>query len=53
MNGTYLEISNESQFEPIENNTKSEYHIDKGFISYDKARKVIVFRQFNSEGCIN
>ncbi|MCZ4696001.1 hypothetical protein DWB61_14890 [Ancylomarina euxinus] len=53
MGGTYLEISNESQFEPTGRNPKGEHHIDKGFISYDKTRKVIVFRQFNNEGYIN
>ena len=53
MGGSYIEISNESQFEPTENNANGEHHIDKGFISYDKARKVIVFRQFNSEGYVN
>jgi len=53
MNGSYLEINNESQFEPTERNPKGEHHIDKGYVSFDKARKLIVFRQFNNEGYIN
>jgi len=53
MGGKYLELKNESRFEPTEKNPEGEYHIDKGFISYDKGRKVIVFRQFNNEGYIN
>lgn len=32
---------------------KGEHHIDKGFISFDKSRNTIVFRQFNNEGYIN
>jgi len=53
MGGTYLEIKNESQFESTKNNPKGEHHIDKGFISFDTSRKVLVFRQFNIEGYIN
>ncbi|MDY0143766.1 MAG: hypothetical protein RBR97_17915 [Bacteroidales bacterium] len=53
MDGKYIEVKNESIFEPTENNPKGEYHIDKGMISYDKSRKTIVFRQFNNEGYIN
>jgi len=53
MGGTYLEINNESQFEPSEKNPKGEHHIDKGYVSFDNARKLIVFRQFNNEGYIN
>jgi hypothetical protein len=53
MDGNYIEIINESHFKPTEKKPEGEYHIDKGFISYDKSRKVIVFRQFNNEGYIN
>jgi hypothetical protein len=49
----YIEVKNESRFEPTEKNPEGEYHIDKGFISYDKDRNIIVFRQFNIEGYIN
>lgn len=53
MNGKYLEVLNESKFEPTESKPKGEHHIDKGMISFDKNRKVFVFRQFNIEGYIN
>ena len=53
MDGKYIEVRNESRFEPAEKKPEGDYHIDKGFISYDKARKSIVFRQFNNEGYIN
>jgi len=53
MGGTYIEVINESKFEPTERNPKGEHHIDKGFISYDKNRKVFVCRQFNNEGFVN
>jgi len=53
MDNKYIEVVNESWFKPTENNPDGEYHIDKGFISFDKSRKLIVFRQFNNEGYIN
>jgi len=53
MDGKYIEVKNESLFEPTEENPEGEHHIDKGFISYDKQRNLIVFRQFNSEGYFN
>lgn len=53
MGGKYIEVQNESRFSPTERNPEGEHHIDKGFISYDKSRKAIVFRQFNNEGYVN
>jgi hypothetical protein len=53
MDGKYIEVINESRFEPTEKNPEGEHHIDKGFISFDNSRKVIVFRQFNNEGYVN
>jgi hypothetical protein len=52
MNDKYIEVSNESQFEPTEEDPEGELHIDKGFISFDKVRKRVVFRQFHIEGYI-
>lgn len=49
----YIEVINESKFEPTAKNPEGEYHIDKGFISYDRSRKTIVFRQFHIEGFVN
>ncbi len=53
MDKKYIEIVNESRFEPTDKKPEGEHHIDKGFISFDKMRKVIVFRQFNNEGYVN
>ncbi len=53
MGGKYIEVKNESRFEPTEKNPEGEHHIDKGFISYDSSRKLMVFRQFNNEGYFN
>ncbi len=53
MDGNYIEVKNESWFEPTEKNPKGEHHLDKGFISYDKGRKLIILREFNSEGYFN
>jgi len=53
MEGKYIEVINESQFEPTTEKPEGEHHIDKGFISFDKVWNVFVFRQFNNEGYIN
>ncbi len=53
MSGKYIEVINDSKFEPSEKNPEGEHHIDKGFISYDKVREKVVFRQFNIEGFVN
>lgn len=53
MDGMYLEFENVGIFEPQEKNPNGERHEDKGLISYDKARKIFVMREFNSEGYYN
>lgn len=53
MGGTYIEVKNDSKFEPTDKNPKGEHHIDWGMISYDKSRDKIVFRQFNIESFVN
>ena len=53
MEGKYIEVTNESKFDPTADKPEGEQHIDKGFISFDNSRKVFVFRQFNNEGYIN
>lgn len=53
MNNKYIEITHESKFKPTEKNKEGEHHIDKGFISYDKTRNKIIYRQFNNEGYVN
>ena len=39
MNDRYIEVSNESQFEPTEKDPEGELPMDKGFISYDEVHK--------------
>jgi hypothetical protein len=53
MNGKYIEVKNESHFEPTEEKPEGEHHIDHGFISFDNSRKKLIYRQFNNEGYIN
>lgn len=53
MKGKYIEVINDSKFEPTESSPEGENHIDKGIISYDNSRKTIVYRQFNIEGYVN
>ena len=53
LNKNYIEVRNESWFDPTDDNPNGSHHLDQGFISYDKSRKTYIFRQFNSEGFIN
>ncbi len=53
MDKKYIEVINDSKFEPTDKKPEGEHHIDKGFISFDMIRKAIVFRQFNNEGYVN
>lgn len=53
MNGQFIEVKNEAIFKPTEKNPKGEIHTDWGLISFDKQRKVFVFRQFHIEGFVN
>lgn len=53
LNNKFIEVKNKSTYPPSTNNPKGEVHEDKGFISYDKARKTFVLRQFHIEGFVN
>ena len=53
MNNQFVEVKNESVFMPTEKNPKGEMHTDWGLISFDKQRKLYVFRQFHVEGFVN
>lgn len=53
LNNNFIEVKNESVFKPTEKKPKGEVHQDWGLISYDKQRKVFVFRQFHIEGFVN
>lgn len=53
MNNTFIVVKNRSEFEPTPQQPKGEIHEDYGIISFDKARKLYVFRQFHIEGFVN
>jgi hypothetical protein len=53
MNKKYMEVTHESNFKPTEEKPNGDHHIDHGFISVDKIRKKIIYRQFNNEGYVN
>jgi len=36
MDGIYIEVKNESHFEPTEAKPEGEHHVDRGIISFDK-----------------
>ena len=49
MNDRFIRVLNRSTYPPQEKNPKGETHEDEGFISYDRARRRFVVRQFHSE----
>lgn len=53
LNKKFIEIKNKSSYPPSQQNPKGEVHEDHGFISYDRARKTFVLRQFHIEGFVN
>jgi len=53
LNSRFIRVRNRSEYPPQPNNPKGEIHEDEGFISFDRARKALVFRQFHTEGFVN
>jgi hypothetical protein len=53
LGGQYILVRNRSTYAPQEKNPKGEVHDDVGYMSFDKARKRLVLRQFNVEGFVN
>jgi hypothetical protein len=49
----FIQVTSKSTYPPQEKNPKGEVHEDTGFISYDKAAKKLVLRQFHVEGFVN
>jgi hypothetical protein len=49
----FIEVRNTSTYLPQPKNPKGEMHEDVGFISYDRARKRLVLRQFHVESFVN
>lgn len=53
MNKQFIQVKHRSVFEPTEKEPEGEIHEDVGIISFDKGRKVYVFRQYHIEGFYN
>jgi hypothetical protein len=49
----FIQVRNRSTYPPRDKNPKGETHEDIGFLSFDSARKRVVFRQFHVEGFVN
>lgn len=49
----FVRVRNRNVYPPQEKNPKGETHEDEGFFSFDRARKLIVLRQFHVEGFVN
>ncbi len=49
----FIQVTNRSTYPPQEQNPNGEVHEDTGFLSYDKAAKKLVLRQFHVEGFVN
>lgn len=49
----FIRESNQSTYPPQEKNRRGEVHDHVGYFSYDKARNLIVLRQFHVEGFVN
>ena len=53
INGRFIHETNTSRYPPSDKNKLGEVHEHWGVFSYDKARKLIVLRQFHVEGFVN
>ena len=53
LNDRFLEVRSKSTYLPQEKNPKGEVHEDRGFVSWDRARRRFVYRQFHVEGFVN
>lgn len=49
LNGRFIRVNNRNDYPPQDKNPKGEIHEDEGFVSFDRARKKLVFRQFHVE----
>lgn len=49
----FIRVDGTSTYPPQEKNPKGEFHEEIGFVSYDKAAKKLVLRQFHAEGFVN
>lgn len=52
LNNKFINVKHKSSYQPQTRNPKGETHEDWGYISFDRARKVYVLRQFHVEGFV-
>jgi hypothetical protein len=50
--GRFVQVRNKSTYPPQDKNPKGEVHEDMGLFGFDRARKLVIFRQFHSEGFV-
>lgn len=53
LGGRFLQVRNTSLYAPQPANPNGESHEDVGYVSFDRARGRLVFRQFHIEGFVN
>lgn len=53
LGGRFIRIRNRSEYPAQAKNPKGEIHEDEGYLSFDRARKRLVLRQFHVEGFVN
>ena len=53
LSGKFLYEENVSTYPPQPKNAKGEVHEHRSFLSYDRARRTLIFRQFHQEGFVN
>jgi len=53
LNDKFIHVQNRSTYDPQPKNPKGEVHDEWGMMSFDKGRKIFVFRQFHGEGFVN
>ena len=53
LGNNFIEVRNKSTYPPKDAQSIGEIHEDVGYISYDKARKTFILRQFHKEGFVN
>ena len=49
----FIQVNNQSVYPPQEKNLKGETHEDVGYLSYDRAAKKLMLRQFHVESFVN
>ena len=52
LNNKFINVTHKSRYDPQTRNPKGETHEDWGYVSFDRARKVYVLRQFHVEGFV-